>query len=103
MYVKVRVHAKSTPPSTYALEQECVRVCRVECVRSMVKSVVGCVGWSVCVECGSGSIECEGWEGVEKVVWTLLPTSVTLFQECGKLKVAVQRVPSKSTIYNCML
>ena len=48
-------------------------------------------------------LECEGWERVEKVVWTLSPTSVTLFQECGKLKVAVQRVPSKSTIYNCML
>ena len=31
------------------------------------------------MECGSGSIECEGWERVEKVVWTLLPTSVTLF------------------------
>ena len=50
MYVKVRVHAKSTPPSSYALGQECVRVCGVECVRSMVKSVVGCVG----MECVCG-------------------------------------------------
>ena len=48
MYVKVRVHAKSTPPSSYALGQECVRVCGVECIRSMVKCGRVC-GHGVCV------------------------------------------------------